>query len=459
MSLLTPTLRIKTPRWALPLLQSSRYKAAYGGRGSGKSHFFCEAIIEKCLMQKARVVCIREVQRSIRDSVKQLLSDKIRDLNVSHLFEILDQEIRCANGSLIIFRGMQSYNAHNIKSLEDFDLAFVEEAQTLSSISWRLLRPTIRKSGSEIWLAWNPRHDTDAVDLFFRGKKKPKDAIIVNVNWNDNPWFPDELRSEKDHDYATDPDMSEHVWGGGYELISEASYYAKLIKQAENEGRIKSGLYNPKKKVITSWDIGVDDYTAIWFWQLYEDRAIVIDYYEVQNDGAPQIIEAALPEYHSDAAQGRLARLRLSRLTPFNYDRHYLPHDVQVREWGGGARSRIQTLNDLGLKNIKKGAQTKLDDRVNAVRQLLPYVYFEDNERVQVGVKRLRRYSRKYNEQMGMYQGALHDENSHAADSFGEFAINCPLIKPKLAREQKAETKDYRPRSSQPQNDSDWMVY
>ena len=187
------TLRISVPRKLKPLLGPKRYKGAYGGRGGAKSHFFAEQVVLRCLVRPTRVVCIREVQNSIKDSVRQLLIDKIEKLGVSTAFEVLESEIRGPNGSLIVFKGMQSYNAANIKSLEAYDIAWVEEAQTLSQHSLDLLRPTLRKEGSELWFSWNPRFKTDPVDAFFR-KSPPEDAISVLVNWRDNPWFPDVLR-------------------------------------------------------------------------------------------------------------------------------------------------------------------------------------------------------------------------------------------------------------------------
>ena len=153
--------------------------------------------------------------------MRQLLIDKIVKLGLESHFDILENRIEPRNGGRIIFRGMQSYNAENIKSLEDFDGAWIEEAQTLGSKSLRLLRPTIRKPGSELWFSWNPRHETDPVDEFFRGGQPHPDAICVEVNWRDNPWFPGVLDDERRHDERAYPDLYEHVWEGGYEIITE----------------------------------------------------------------------------------------------------------------------------------------------------------------------------------------------------------------------------------------------
>jgi len=259
------TLKAKAPRKLAPLLQPARYKGAFGGRGGAKSHFFAEQVVLRCCEKQTKVVCIREVQESIKDSVKALIEQKIEKLGLGALFDVLGPEIRGPHDSLVVFRGMQRFNSENIKSLEGFDIAWVEEAQTLSDISLRLLRPTIRKENSELWFSWNPRHDTDPVDKLFRGPGKPSDAILAEVNWNDNPWFPDVLKREKDEDYARDPEMADHVWGGNYEIVSEGAYYARLIVQAEKEGRIGELPYDLRLPVVTSWDLGVDDYTAVWF--------------------------------------------------------------------------------------------------------------------------------------------------------------------------------------------------
>ncbi|WP_245256520.1 PBSX family phage terminase large subunit [Bartonella tamiae] len=159
-------LQFATPRVFKPLLKPSRYKGAYGGRGSGKSHHFAEKTLAAALIAPMRIVCIREVQKSIRESVKRLLEDKIKQLGLGAHFDILDQQIRGKNGSLIIFQGMQDHTAESIKSLEGYDIAWVEEAQSLSARSLRLLRPTLRKEGSEIWFTWNPTNADDAVDAF-----------------------------------------------------------------------------------------------------------------------------------------------------------------------------------------------------------------------------------------------------------------------------------------------------
>jgi phage terminase large subunit len=407
-----------------PLDQPSRYKALYGGRGGGKSHDRAEKLVLRCFASKTRAVCIREVQNSIRDSVRQLIIDKIDKFKLRWFFEITDAEIRGPNGSLIVFRGMQSYNAENIKSLEDFDIAWVEEAQTFSEKSLRLLRPTIRKEGSELWFTWNPRYEDDPVDEFFRGAKPPPNSIIIKCSLEDNPWATSVLYDERDQDFSKDKEMAQHVWGGDYEIVSEGAYYARLIARAEEEGRIGNFPHNPKMPVRTAWDIGVDDYTAIWFIQDDGVFHTVVDYYEVSGLGAEEIVRNALPELIPDLQERIEQRLALERDLPFQYGLHYLPHDVKVREWGAGARTRIESLMALGVKPIQKGAQLGPEERINATRALLPYVRFNRTSRIMLGVNRLRRYARKRNEQMNIWMGPEHGPHSHGSDAFGEYAVN-----------------------------------
>lgn len=217
------SLKIQTPRKFLPFLQPSRYKGAHGGRGSGKSHFFGELLIEKSIMEPGlRWACVREVQKSLSQSVKLLLEDKIEKFGVGHLFEVKQDRIETPGGGVIIFQGMQNHTADSIKSLEGFDGAWVEESQSLSQRSLDLLRPTIRKEGSELWFTWNPDQEDDPIDAFLRCEDPPPDSIVEEVNYMDNPWFPDVLRVEMEYDRVRDFDKYCHVWLGQYKQNSEA---------------------------------------------------------------------------------------------------------------------------------------------------------------------------------------------------------------------------------------------
>jgi phage terminase large subunit len=218
-------LKIETPRVFLPLLKPARYKGAHGGRGSGKSHFFGELLIERSIIEKTDAVCVREVQKSLDQSVKKLLETKIEGLNAGAYFEVQDKKILSRHGGMIIFQGMQNHTADSIKSLEGYDIAWVEEAQSLSQRSLDLLRPTIRKTNSELWFSWNPSLETDPVDALLRGESPPPDSVVVQANYRDNPWLPDVLKAELDYDQRRDPDKFAHVWLGEYVRNSQARVF------------------------------------------------------------------------------------------------------------------------------------------------------------------------------------------------------------------------------------------
>lgn len=212
-------LQLNTPAWAIPLLGKYRYKGARGGRGSGKSHFFAEELVATCAAYPdTSAVCIRETQKSLKDSAKRLIEQKIVALGVSHLFEITQAEIRHKNGDgIIIFTGMQSHNADSIKSLEGFKIAWVEEAQSISERSLRLLRPTIRAAGSQLWFSWNPEDAEDPVELLFKDADDDPNMAVVHVNYNQNPYFGAEMIEEMERDRRIYPlKMWNHIWLGEY---------------------------------------------------------------------------------------------------------------------------------------------------------------------------------------------------------------------------------------------------
>lgn len=222
-------LKIQTPSWAIPLLEPKRYKAIKGGRGSGKSHERAEALVETLLMDPdAKFVCIREIQKSLTESVKVLIEQKIKKFRVEHMFNIKDQYIAPIKGDgLVIFRGMQNHTADSIKSLEGFKYAWVEEAQTLSRRSLELLTPTIRMEGSELWFTWNPRKSTDPVDEFFNEQNRPANSTVVHVNYDQNPFISKTLLEDMVDCRRRDYDLYRHVWLGEYEEKSEERIFNK----------------------------------------------------------------------------------------------------------------------------------------------------------------------------------------------------------------------------------------
>lgn len=219
------TLRIATPRAFVPLLKPARHKGAHGGRSSGKSHFFGDLWLEENVSAAYDFVCLREVQKSLEFSVKKLLESKIAANNAGAYFDVQDKRIQTRHGGTTIFQGMQNHTAESIKSLEGFDRAWVEEAQTLGQLSLDMLRPTIRKEGSQLWFSWNPRTNTDPVDAFLRGSEIPPDSIIVQANYRDNPFLSSVSRADLEYDQRRDPDKFAHIWLGEYQRNSEARVF------------------------------------------------------------------------------------------------------------------------------------------------------------------------------------------------------------------------------------------
>ncbi len=255
----------------VPFLHKARYKGAYGGRGSAKSHEFGKNVLKFCVEHPgARVVCAREIQLSLKQSVKRLLEDKIVALGIGDQFEVTNTEIKTPGNGVIVFQGLQDHTAESIKSLEGFDLAWVEEAQTISTRSLDLLRPTIRKEGSELWFTWNPRRASDPIDLMLRGPNPPPGAVVIRTSFADNPFFPDVLCTEMEWDRSRDPDKYAHIWLGEYEKNSEARVFKNW--------RIED-IEPPHDTVFYQggdWGYSVDPAVMVRSW-LLSPRELVVD--------------------------------------------------------------------------------------------------------------------------------------------------------------------------------------
>ena len=313
---------IETARAFVPLLQPARYKGAHGGRGSGKSHFFAESLIEDSLIQRGlRAVCIREVQKTLKESSKRLLEDKLEafELGDADGFKVWNEVIETPGDGIITFQGMQDHNAESIKSLEGFHRAWIEEAQTLSARSLQLLRPTIRADDSQLWFSWNPRRKSDAVDEMLRGAVLPTDAVVVRANWRDNPKFPAVLEQERRDCLQQHPEQYDHIWEGGYATVLEGAYYAKSISEAKVQGRFGRVAADPLMTLRVFCDIGgtgakADAFT-MWVAQFVGKEIRALDYYEAQ--GQP--------------LGTHLAWLRSKGYTP-ERAQIWLPHDGETND-------------------------------------------------------------------------------------------------------------------------------
>lgn len=396
-------MQIKVPRKLKPLLFAKRYKGAYGGRGGAKSHFFAEQAIARCLAGHARIVCIREVQDSIKDSVRQLLVDKISKYGLEAEFDPLETEIRGPHGSLIIFKGMQSYNADNIKSLEAYDIAWVEEAQNLSQRSLDLLRPTIRKDGSELWFSWNPRYKTDPVDKFFRANP-PEDAVSVLINWRDNPWFPAVLQKEMEHDFSIDPDKAEHIWNGAYGS-SEGAILSRWVNEAERDGRISNRVtYDPSGALVdVSSDLGFRDTSSWWYWQRKVGGYSLLKY-----DGDSGLdADDWIPRIQQTLTG---MGLRLGKV--------WLPHDAKAKTFQSKHTSMEKFVAGFGASRIGMVPQTKKLDQISAARQVIKRCEFH-RDMCEAGLDGLRAWEFAWNDDGNVFsRDPVHNWASHPADAF-----------------------------------------
>lgn len=256
-------IRRQIPRWALPLQKPTRYKGASGGRASGKSHFFAEEAVEAMVCDPSlRFVCIREVQRALKYSAKALVESKIRSIGVESLFEIQTTEIRRKGGSgVMIFEGMQDHTADSIKSLEGFGRAWVEEAQTISERSLKLLLPTIRAPESEIWFSWNPDQQTDPIDAFFAAK--PEGSVRAHTTYLDNPFCPDVMLTEARRLKASDEDAYEHVWMGGYFLGGNGRVYSSFANKPYPLGNLDESVADTGAELLVGMDFNVNPMSAV----------------------------------------------------------------------------------------------------------------------------------------------------------------------------------------------------
>jgi phage terminase large subunit len=408
------TLEIQTARVFKPLLAPARYKGAWGGRGSGKSHFFADLMVEDSLAEPGasgeglRSVCIREVQKDLTQSSKLLIEDKLakHGLGEADGFKAFRDVIETPRDGIIIFKGMQDYTAESVKSLENFKRAWWEEAQTASHRSLGMLRPTLRADGSEIWFSWNPRRKTDPVDLMLRGETLPTGAVVQKANWSDNPWFPKVLEQERLDCLRDSPDQYAHIWDGGYATVLAGAYYARSLAEARAQGRISRVAADPLMTIRLLCDIGgtgarADAFT-IWAAQFIGREIRWLNYYEAVG----QPIAAHLEWCRGQGYMPQRAQF-------------WLPHD-------GATHDRVynvsyeSALREAGYEvtvvpNQGKGAAMA---RVEAGRRLFPTMWFNEAT-TQAGLEALGWYHEKRDEVRNIGLGPDHDWSSNGADSFG----------------------------------------
>lgn len=388
-----------------PLYRRSRiFNALHGGRGGGKSWGVADYILLAGTMGVERVLCCREVQKSIKESVKRLLDDRIEALGLGRFYQSLETEIRGANGTLINFTGLLGHTADSIKSYEGATITWIEEAHSVCRRSLDVLIPTVlRTARPQIIFTLNPDLPTDPVYADFVDVERD-DCYRAEINYTDNPHCPPALIAEAERMRRDDPAKYTHVWQGKVKLIAEGAIYKAELEAARLQNRICKVPYDHTLPVFTGWDLGILDSTAIWFAQVYGREVRLIDYYEA--DGEP------LSHY---------ARIIAERGYNYVGGKNFLPHDVAARDLSSGV-SRQQTLETLGLR-VTVGARLGPEDRIEAARQLFSRIWI-DETRCKRGIDCLQNYRRAFNDKLGEFKAdPVHDWASHGADAFGELAL------------------------------------
>ena len=381
------------------LFEPHRYKVARGGRGSGKSWSFARALLVLGLAKKERILCTREIQNSIKDSVHKLLADQIALLGLGHFYTVQEHTIRGRNGTEFIFSGLSNQTVESIKSFEGVTRVWVEEAKNVSKRSWDILTPTIRTEGSELWISYNPELESDETHIRFT-LKPPTDCINVEINYYDNPWFNDILEQERQDCLRRDPDSYPNIWEGKcLPAVAGAIYFKE-----ESAGRIARVPYDPLLKVQLVFDLGWNDSTAIIMAQRHATALYIIDYIEDSR--------RTLDSYSAEL-----------KAKQYNWCRLWLPHDG----FSGSVASRppADIMKSLGWDVVPKHelAILPLESGIQTARQTFGQAYF-DKDKCGRLIECLKRYRRRINNQTQAETGPVHDEFSHGADCFRYLCVN-----------------------------------
>lgn len=395
-----------------PLFRPKRYKVLYGGRGGAKSWGIARALLILAAKAPLRVLCTREVQKSIKDSVHLLLKDQIKSLGYEGLFEPLQAEIRgrpgtAAEDSVFLFAGLSDLTVDSIKSFEGVDVVWVEEAHSVTKNSWKILIPTIRKTGSEIWVSFNPELDTDETYLRFV-QNVSDDVELIPMSYRDNPWFPPELEKERIKLQKQDPEEYENVWEGKPKTVVAGAIYKKEILQLIEERRYRPVPYDPMLLVHTIWDLGWNDQTTIICAQRLGGELRAIDYYE-----------ESFTTYAQD--------VQWLESRKYRYGTDWLPHDGAAKTKGASGKSGQEILQALGRK-VQIVAQHDVEVGIKAARQMFPRVYVDSDKCARL-MECLKRYRRRINQTTQQPEGPLHDEYSHGSDAWRGMAMIADKMK------------------------------
>jgi len=414
---------VRLPKIFRPLDEQHRYKVMYGGRGSSKSWSVARKLILRAVQEPILILCTRELQKSIKQSVHRLLKDQISMMGLAAFFDITDNSIKGRNGSEFIFIGTK-HNPEEIKSTEGIDICWIEEAHNLTEASWDIIDPTIRKSGSEIWVTFNTRFKFDHVYQLFIANSPPPGAWVQRINHQDNPYFSDTTMPAQ-MEYAKQEDYEKylHIWEGQLKILAQGAIFGKQVLKAREEGRICKIPVTANSPVYTFWDLGRNDHTAIWFMQNIGKEYRMIDYYENRLQDIEHYCRVVCGRATDDEMKDAgITEMDNKRRQAYIYGEHYMPHDVEAQPLGL-KQTRKQQFIEGGVKPINVVTRiANKNDAIELGRQIFPEVWF-DTERCDRGNECLANYRYQYNDDKDTHNLAPHhDWASNGADAFMQFA-------------------------------------
>lgn len=395
--------RVQFPAKLAPLFRPKRYKVLKGGRGGAKSWGVARALLIIGAQKMTRVLCAREFQNSISDSVHKLLKDQIYELGLDSFYDVQQSKIVGANGTEFAFVGLR-HNVNNVKSYEGIDICWVEEATNVSKASWDVLIPTIRKEGSEIWMTFNPELESDETYQRFV-VDPPTNSVVITMSWRDNPWFPAVLNQERLDLQAKDPEAYATVWEGKCRQALSGAIYARELQSAMSEGRIMKVPYDRTKPVDTFWDLGRSDNTSIWFIQQVGFEYRAINFYQ-----------------NSSHALNHYAKYLQTQ--PYTYGTIWLPHDGKNKMLHHPLSIEQQLKEAFPSSTVRVLPNTSISLGIEAVRTLLPNMWF-DKDGCADGLHSLRHYQFEVDEATGTFgKNPLHNWASHGADALRTWAMS-----------------------------------
>lgn len=410
-----PEITIKTANWAEALSPEYRYIFIKGGRSSGKSWEIANYLCLRSLTEKdLKIVGLREVQKSIDKSSKSLVDDCLKRMGVNHLYKSIQSEIRKEiedDSGLFFFQGMNDLTADNIKSLEGFKIAWFEEAQNATKKTLKTLRPTIRAEGSQIIFTWNPQHPEDAIDEFCNEMANEPDCLVIHVNYEDNPFLTDVSKREIEIDKKNAADDFEHIWLGGYDTSFHGHYYAKLLDEARDDGRITEVPKKAGVDFVNVWDLGRSDATAIWVYQIVGLQTRFVDYMQGNFEDLDYYAAWVKEQGYNNKC--------------------FLPHDARHQRLGmkGSIQDQLQV---MGINDITILPASSVDATRRLAKGLIKEAYF-DAENCKDGIQILRKERAEKDERTGKWK-EIHEMDGAAAFRYAAMSIEQISPAPTLSR-------------------------